>query len=249
VFRAGDYVAILKALEIEPTYIELRKPWQNLIEAQFKVQLRLADFQFERAQTLEEIQRLHAAFGETFNTTRHWAHQERPDGRRTPVEVLGWVRGRAVDPERLQHLFGQVQFLRTVNTYGFISIHRFYIYAEAGLSRHRVSIWVADGQLQIAYRETLLAQYRCAYDHRQRRLHEVSHPTLYRTQYASPQLELIELDDAQWIKVQQRAFARWTPRKRAMEEQLAFVGFGISALIFFYFQMGGNFFPHVSWVP
>jgi hypothetical protein len=58
-------------LEIEPTYIELKKPWQNLIEAQFKVQLRLADFKFAHAQTLEEIQALHAAFIETFNTTPH----------------------------------------------------------------------------------------------------------------------------------------------------------------------------------
>jgi hypothetical protein len=156
VFRAGDYVALLKALEIEPTYIELRKPWQNLIEAQFKVQLRLADFQFERAQTFEEIQTLHAAFVETFNTTWHWAHQERADHRRTPADVLGWVRGRPVDPEHLRRLFGQVQFLRTVNLYGFISIQRFYIYAEAGLSRQRVSIWIAAGQLHIAYRETLL---------------------------------------------------------------------------------------------
>src|SRR3989442_2977714 len=32
VFHAEDDVAILKALEIEPTHIELRKPWQNLIE-------------------------------------------------------------------------------------------------------------------------------------------------------------------------------------------------------------------------
>ena len=54
-------------MEIEPKYIELRKPWQNLIEAQFKVQLRLADFKFEYAQTLDEIQTLHAAFIETFN--------------------------------------------------------------------------------------------------------------------------------------------------------------------------------------
>jgi transposase InsO family protein len=88
VFRAEDYCRILRALEIEPKYIELRKPWQNLIEAQFKVQLRLADFKFEHAQTLDEIQSLHAAFIETFNTTRHWAHLEREDGRRTPVEVL-----------------------------------------------------------------------------------------------------------------------------------------------------------------
>src|SRR5262245_47277844 len=62
VFQAHDYVAILNALEIEPKYIELRKPWQNLIEAQFKVQLRLADFKFEQASTVDEIQRLHAAF-------------------------------------------------------------------------------------------------------------------------------------------------------------------------------------------
>ena len=55
-FRAGDYLAILKALEVEPKYIERRKPWQNLIEAQFKVQLRLADCQFEQASTVEDIQ-------------------------------------------------------------------------------------------------------------------------------------------------------------------------------------------------
>ena len=119
------------------------------------MQLRLADFQFKHAQTFAEIQTLHAAFVETFNTTWHWAHQERADHRRTPEEVLGWVRGRAVDLERLRRLFGQVQFLRTVNLYGFISIQRFYIYAEPGLSRQRVSIWIAEGQLHIEYRETL----------------------------------------------------------------------------------------------
>ena len=239
VFRADDYVAILKALEIEPRYIELRKPWQNLIEAQFKVQLRLADFQFEHAQTFAEIQMRHAAFVETFNTTWHWAHQARSDGRRTPAEVLGWVRGRAVDPERLRRLFGQVQFLRTVNLYGFISIQRFYIYAETGLSRQRVSIWIAEGQLHIAYRETLLAQYRCAYDRRQRRLREVSHPTLYQTVFASPQLELIELDDTQWIKIQQRSFSRRTSLKTSLGKQLMLAGFETSALILLCLQAAG----------
>ena len=67
VFTAKDYLAILRDLAIEPLHIEKGKPWQNLIEAQFKVQLRLADFQFEHAQTLEEVQNAHAAFIETFN--------------------------------------------------------------------------------------------------------------------------------------------------------------------------------------
>ena len=66
VFTAGDYCAILRDLEIEPLHIEKGKPWQNLIEAQFKVQLRLADFTFEQAQTLEDVQNQHAAFIETF---------------------------------------------------------------------------------------------------------------------------------------------------------------------------------------
>jgi transposase InsO family protein len=252
VFRADDYVAILKALEIEPKYIELRKPWQNLIEAQFKVQLRLADFKFEQAGTVEEIQRLHAAFIETFNTTRHGAHQDRADSRRTPMDVLGWVRGRAVDPECLRRLFGRVQFLRTVNPYGCISIQRFYIYAEPGLSRQRVAIWIYEGQLHIEYRETLIARYRCAYDQRQKRLREVSHPTLYTTVFASPQLELIELDDTQWIKVQQRAWHRRTQRMTSLGEQLMLVGLGTSALVFFYVQalgeVGRTCFPHVSCV-
>src|SRR5262249_6876413 len=215
--------------EIEPKYIELRKPWQNLIEAQFKVQLRLADFKFEQASTVEEIQRLHAAFIETFNCTRHRAHQMPPDDRQTPVAVLGWVLGQAVDAERLQRLFGRVQFLRTVNPYGFVSIQRFYIYAEQGLSRQRVAIWIYEGHLRIEYRETLVARYRCAYDQRQKRLREVSHPLLYRTRFASPQRELIELDDAQWSKVQQRALARRTTRLTALGEQLAFAGLGTSA--------------------
>jgi hypothetical protein len=156
------------------------------IEAQFKVQLRLADFKFEQAQTLDEIQSLHATFIETFNTTRHWAHLEREDGRRTPVEVLEWVRGRPVERTALRQLFGEVQFLRIVNRYGFVSVQRFYIYAEPGLSRQRVAIWVYEGELRIEYQQTLLARYRCAYDQRQRRLQDVSHPLLYQTPFASP---------------------------------------------------------------
>ena len=196
VFRAGDYLAILRALDIEPLHIEQGKPWQNMIEAQFKVQLRLADFHFEQAQTLEDVQNQHAAFIETFNTTSHWAHRTRADGHRTPVEVLGWLRGRVVEPQRLRELFGRTEFLRTVNHYGFVSVQRFYLYAENGLARQRVSIWIYEGQLSIEYHKTLLARYRCHYDPKQGQLQEVSAPTLYATAFRSPQLELIELDDA-----------------------------------------------------
>ena len=80
---------------IQACYIEKQQAWQNLIESQFKIQLRLADAKFEQATSLEEIQAQHAAFIQIFNTTNHWAHRERQDGARTPVAVLAWQQGRS----------------------------------------------------------------------------------------------------------------------------------------------------------
>ena len=166
----------------------------------------------------------------------HWAHRERDDGRRTPVEVLGWVKGRRVDPDQLRRLFGEVQFLRTVNRYGFVSVQRFYLYAEEGLSRQRVAIWVYEGQLRIEYHETLLAQYRCTYHQRDRRLRAVSHPTIYATAFTSPQLMLIELDETQWRKVLQRPVIQRRRRLVPLAEQLPLASAWYSTLILLWLQ-------------
>ncbi len=231
VFTAHHYLAILRDLGIEPLHIEKGKPWQNLIEAQFKVQLRLADFKFEQAQTLGEVQNRHAEFIETFNTTTHWAHRHRASGSRTPVDVLGWLRGPIVEPKRLCELFGRSGFLRTVNRYGFVSVQRFYIYAEGGLSRKRVSIWIYEGELRIEHRQTLLARYRCAFDPKHRQLQDVNEPTFYDTPFASPQLELIELDDEQWIKFQRRPTRHSSRRIAMLPQQLLLIDLGASALV------------------
>lgn len=47
---------------------------------------------------------------------------------------------------------------------GFVSIQRFYLYAERGLARKRVFIWIYEGKLQIKYQQTMLAKYACEYD-------------------------------------------------------------------------------------
>jgi transposase InsO family protein len=80
VFTANAYEYILRRLEVEPCHIEKGKPWQNLIESQFRIQSRLADANFEKATTLEEVQGYHATFIQLFNTTNHWAHRDRTDG-------------------------------------------------------------------------------------------------------------------------------------------------------------------------
>ena len=231
VLTAKEYLAILRDLEIEPLPIEQGKPWQNMIEAQFKVQLRLADYHFEQAHTLEAVQHQHTAFLETFNTTPHWAHRTRADGHRTPVEVLGWLRGRIVEPQRLRELFGRTEFLRTVNRYGFVSVQRCYLYAEHGLARQRVSIWIDEGQLRIEYHKALVARYRCIYDRTHGQLHDVNEPFFYPTPFASPQLELIELDDEQWRKFQRRPARNHAKRIAMFGHQLSLLDLGTAALI------------------
>jgi hypothetical protein len=54
---------------------------------------------------------------------------------------------------------------------------------------------------------------------------------VYQTQFASPQLELLELDDAQWVKVQQRAFQRRTRQVTRVVEQLPLLYLSQVALI------------------
>jgi transposase InsO family protein len=212
IFISAAYTGLLQELGIEICSIEKGKPWENLIEAQFKVQLRLADVHFEQAQTFAEIQERHAAFVETFNTTFHWAHRERADGLRTPVKVLGWVRGRPIETEDLHHALRHLQRERVVDQTGYVSIQRFFLDAERGLARRRVSIWLEDGRLQIAHRQILLARYADRDDRRLRRVSGIDQPHLDPTAFASPQLELGELDDEPWRKVRERlAYRRHSP--------------------------------------
>jgi len=221
VFTSDVYEGLLRELEIKVCHIEKGKPWQNLIEAQFKVELRLADASFEQATTLEEIQQRHAAFVELFNTTPHWAHRERQDGLQTPVKVLGWVRGSDIEQNVLQQALRHLQMERVVTLRGYVSVQRFYLYAERGLSRKRVSVWLYEGRLHVAYREAVLAHYAYRYDHKARRLREVGPPHLFQTPYASPQLEFWELDDEQWHKIARRPYERRPMSRSGAVYQLA----------------------------
>ena len=59
----------------------------------------------------------------------------------------------------------------------------------------------------------------------------MSEPTLYRTHFTPPQLELIELDDAQWVKFQQRPSRTYSKRIAMLPKQLSWLDLGVSALI------------------
>jgi hypothetical protein len=195
---------VLEGLEIEPCPIESGQAWQNLTETQFNVQRRLADAKFIQAETFAEIEDLHAVFIQMFNTTRHWAHRHRTDDRLTPVAVLDGRLGRSVTPKQLRRVFRHLQFSRVVNRHGNVSIQRFYIYAERGLAQRRVTLWFYEDRLHVEYKQTLLARYNYRLKSGSKEIRDISNPKLYRTQFVSPQLELLELDDEQWTKIARR---------------------------------------------
>ena len=76
-----------------------------------------------------------------------------------------------------------------------------------------------------------MARYRCNYDPKHGQLHDVNEPILYTTPFASPQLELIELDDEQWRKFQRRPLSTYARRIAMLPEQLSLLDLGTSALI------------------
>ena len=133
--------------------------------------------------------------------------------------------------EILQRALRHLQVERVVNQCGYVSVQRFYIYAARGLARTRVSVWLYDGRLHAAHREVLLARYAYRYNRKERRLQMVSDPQLYQTAYASPQLELWELDDEQWRKVTRRPYERQHDPPDTGARQLALPVVGLLALV------------------
>lgn len=162
--------------------------------------------------------------------------------------MLGWVRGRLVDPAELRRLFQRSHIARTINQHGYSSIQRYCIYAERGLAKQRVAVWITEGRLQIEYRQRLLAQYACLYDDHQGALQAVGQPMLYQTEFASPQLELFTLDEAQWRKVFQRPAQLRRKRLRWTGEQLPLPGIDRVAVLWLLWVgelTGWYFFPQV----
>lgn len=205
VFKANAYEQLLDKLDIQPCYIMKRQPWQNLIEAQFKIQQRLADSKIEQADDLSEIEDHHAAFIQVFNTTNHWAHRNREDGLKTPVAVLGWKRGEPVAPERLRSVFRHLQYSRKVNQQGLVSVQRYYIYAHRGLSSKRVAIWIYENRMHIEHKQTPLARYTVSLNRHNNSLTSITNPQIYPTSFQLPQLEMFELDESEWKRVLQRS--------------------------------------------
>jgi transposase InsO family protein len=224
VFISGGYLGICDRLGIKVEHITKGHPWENLIEAFFGIESRLADFQFNKASDFEEINQFHIHFIDDYNNTPHWAHKNRIDKKLSPLEVLGWVRGDNISEPVLHRAFNEFMFPRMANSHGNVFLHNLYFYVEAGVAKRKILLWIYQDQLNAEFADRTLAQYKCVYDKKEQKLLSLSDPSYYHTEVASPQLILFSPE----VFNQTRVVLKERMRKSKME-----FGMGMQQLLAF----------------
>lgn len=203
-FKANQAFSIYDALGITKKEIEKGQPWQSYIEAAFSVQQRLVDHHFTKAQSFEEIVAAHDQFVTDYNTQKHFAHDDRTDGRRSPAEVLGWLVSVRHVPEELERAFFSVRFVRKLDASGYTRIRHWRIYCEEGLAHSQVALWLGADSLTAEFAGDALARYEVAYSPGAGWLREVKSPRIFATCYNSWQLKLFRLEEVLgetgWLK-------------------------------------------------
>ena len=201
IFRAKHLLTVLDRLGVVKHEIARRQAWQNYIEANFGIQRRLADWDFAHATTWPELLAVHDHWVAEHNYQDHYAHRDRPVDRRSPAAVLHRVYGKLVDPEELHRIFYSTRFGRVLDPTGYARFRRWRVYAERGLSREPVAVWLYAEHLTLVYRDETLAQYRVTYQPDQRRLQTVTPAQLFETAHRSPQRPLWTEGDDDWLPV------------------------------------------------
>ena len=212
VFLATHIRRIYETLAIRKEEIARRQAWQNLLEANFGTQGRMADDGFARAATWEELLRVHEQWMDDYNAQMHWAHQRREDGRRSPAAVLDRAVGRPIDEATLHRVFYTVRFGRVLGPEGYARFRHWKLYGERGLAGRAIGLWLYGPQLTLEYREEPLAQYRVTYAPGKRQFKVVALHRLFETPFRSPQPPLFALDDGQWLKAFRTA--AYAPRRQ-----------------------------------
>ena len=202
-YISHEFAAVCKRLQIhhEPIVGTKGESYKNLIETHFNVQRRLYDYQFSLTQTPAEFERVHQTFIQTYNATAHQGLLKAQFDPPIPLAVLGEAKGRLYTPEALARKFLRALFPRTTNRYGCVTLHSYHFYVEEGLPKTQVLLWVYGEQLRAVLDNVVLAEYRCHYDWRERKVKDIQDGVFYPTRFASPQGSLIPLNPQEALVV------------------------------------------------
>ena len=225
VFLANRAKAIYAALGIAKHEIEKGKPYQNYSETTFNIQRRMADHYFAEAASWQELVAAHDRWVRDYNAQRHFAHEDREDGRHSPVEVLGFLSGLRYHPEDLKRAFFSTSFARVLDPLGYARLMHWRVYAEEGLAKREATLWLDEETLTIEYQGEALARYDVEFQAGSGKLRKVQRPPLFETVYqrSRPQLRLFDLAHIQWLKaIQANEYAPRKPHRPQVLQEVLF---------------------------
>jgi transposase InsO family protein len=200
VFLSNRAKAIYVALDVDKHEIEKGAPWQNFSESTFGVQKRMADHHFAEADSWPELVAVHDRWMEDYNVQRHFAHKNREDGRRSPVEVLSFLTGIRYNPEDLRRAFFSTRYVRVLDSLGYARLMHWRVYGEEALAAREAALWLDEENLTVECQGEALSRYKVALQAQTGRLVEVSTPILFETAHRRAQLRLFDLAEIRWLK-------------------------------------------------
>ncbi len=221
-YISEDFEVVCTRLQIDhQTIISTQgESYLNWMETHFNVQRRLYDYQFSLTTTLAEFEQAHQAFMELYNTTAHQGLLKDRFDPPIPLAVLGETKGRLYSPEELSQKFAHALLPRTTNRYGCVTLHSYHFYVEEGLPKTRVLLWVYGEQLRAMFDNVVIAEYRCRYDWRTHKVHDIREGSFYPTRFASPQGALIPFHPQEFLVLYRPQSGRHPARKAFAHQQL-----------------------------
>ncbi len=229
IFYSTVALQLYDMLGIRKERIDPGEPWQNYAETLFSVQRRLGDHAFSNARTWPEIQQAHQTWWQNYNGEHHSAHRERQDGRHSPSLVLRGELGRTYPEEVLSRALYATQFTRHLDRHGYLKFKHWRFFGENGLAGEEVSVWVYENTLKVEHQATTLSLYSVRLSPDQRQITEVKNARRLETHFRSPQLDLWQLSDTEWLLALRRPepVARKKPGKIVpLARQLPLPSFG-----------------------
>lgn len=232
IFLANRAKAIYRLLGIRKVEIEKGKPWQSYIETAFNTQRRMADFHFASAEDWAGLLEAHERWMADYNVQEHYAHRHRKERRRSPSEVLSWVKTPRYRDEDLERAFFSARHTRTLDGLGYLTLQRFRLYAEEGLAGREVAVWIQEDALTVEYGGEALSRYEIECDPARGavtvgRLRGVKSHTLFEHSIVVSQLKLFDLAEILgedgWLKAIRLAdYAPRRPRRPELLQQVLF---------------------------
>jgi putative transposase len=134
------------------------------------------------------------------------------------VEVLDWHKGTMYPASVLDRILFATRYTRHLDTHGLLRFHHWKLYAERGLPKAPVTVWVYEGSLKIEYQAVTLATYSVEVEEDRKHLRQVSNPRLVQTPFRSPQLTLWTLGPNDWLLYWRTPDSAPTRRRRPAYE-------------------------------